>query len=204
MFYEQFVSIVNQYMAMLALTIVAIFIVTLIFMGPKTAFVVSFLVLMIHVDMLVSNNTLQPWQWPATVSLTPNHVAALLAPSLCLTLQRLFQLPCSLPSVLRSEPGVVSQDSSQEFLPYFLAAINPDESACACGLVFLLLQGITSFMGVSMNAISAVNAVAIMGLADEYVNYIMRAFELEEGTPEVSEEPPHVARHLCLCSCNLL
>lgn len=53
-FYEQFSSIVSQYLAMLSLTVVAIFIVTFIFMGPKTALVVSFLVLMIHVDMLVS------------------------------------------------------------------------------------------------------------------------------------------------------
>lgn len=78
------------------------------------------------------------------------------------------------------------------------------------GPLFLFFQGITSFMGVSMNAISAVNAVAIMGLADEYVNYIMRAFELEEGTPEVSQACAHaewslyldhasLTRHLSLC-----
>lgn len=47
------------------------------------------------------------------------------------------------------------------------------------------LQGMSANFGVMLNAVSAVNAVAIMGLADEYVNYIMRAFELEDGTPVV-------------------
>lgn len=48
-----------------------------------------------------------------------------------------------------------------------------------------LRQGMSANFGVLLNAVSAVNAVAIMGLADEYVNYIMRAFELEDGPPMV-------------------
>ena len=53
-YYEQFVSIVRQYVLMLTLTVIAIAVVTFLFMGVKTAVVVSTLVLMIHVDMLVS------------------------------------------------------------------------------------------------------------------------------------------------------
>eukprot|EP00475_Leptophrys_vorax_P027202 TRINITY_DN38784_c0_g3_i1.p1 TRINITY_DN38784_c0_g3~~TRINITY_DN38784_c0_g3_i1.p1 ORF type:complete len:307 (-),score=25.35 TRINITY_DN38784_c0_g3_i1:454-1326(-) len=51
-FYEQFLDIVDQYIAMLALTICAIFVVTFIFMGLKSAIMVSVMVLMIHVVML--------------------------------------------------------------------------------------------------------------------------------------------------------
>ena len=52
-FYEQFLDIANQYTLMLVFTLLAIFIVTLIFMGFKTAIIVCFCVLMIHLDMLV-------------------------------------------------------------------------------------------------------------------------------------------------------
>ena len=52
-FYEQFLDIANQYILMLVFTLLAIFIVTLIFMGFKTAIIVCFCVLMIHLDMLV-------------------------------------------------------------------------------------------------------------------------------------------------------
>ncbi|CAI7830742.1 unnamed protein product, partial [Closterium sp. NIES-54] len=95
-FYEQFLDIVQQYIWMLVLTIIGIFCITFIFMGFKTAIIVSAMVLMIHISML----------------------------------------------------------------------------------------GLTAEWGVQLNAVSAVNAVAIMGLADEYVNYIMRAFELDHGTPQ--------------------
>ena len=57
---------------------------------------------------------------------------------------------------------------------------------CAVLLPCCWCQGLAANFGVMLNAVSAVNAVAIMGLADEYVNYVMRAFELEDGTPVVS------------------